>query len=83
MERMKAMSEKKEFGAIVRAKRMELDLTQQELAERSGITQAHISRIESGEYNSSVVTVCRLAKALHIPVESLLQSATDGERKCS
>ena len=41
-----------EFGCMVRRRRMELDLTQKELAERSGITQAHISRLENGEYNT-------------------------------
>lgn len=64
-----------EFGCMVRRRRMELDLTQKELAERSGITQAHISRLENGEYNTSSVTICKLAKALDIPVTKLIEAA--------
>lgn len=64
-----------EFGCMVRRRRMELDLTQKELAERSGITQAHISHLENGEYNISSVTICKLAKALNIPVAKLLEAA--------
>ena len=64
-----------EFGCMVRRRRMELNLTQKKLAERSGITQAHISRLENGEYNTSSVTICKLAKALNIPVAKLLEAA--------
>ncbi len=67
-------NENKSLGNVVRRRRIELDLTQQELAERSGITQAHISRIERGEYNTSSVTICKLAKALNIPVAKLLEA---------
>lgn len=66
--------EKESLGTIIRKKRMQLNLTQQQLADQSEITQAHISRIESGEYNPSSVTICKLAKALDIPVIKLLEA---------
>ena len=66
------------LGTMVRKRRIQKNLTQQQLAELSGITQAHISRIESMRYNPSSVTICKLAKALDIPVITLLAAV---ERK--
>ena len=40
------------------------DLTQQELAEASGITQADISRLENGTANPSLRTLKRLASGM-------------------
>ncbi len=44
--------------------RKELHLTQKELAERTGITQADISRIENGTRNPSLEMLKRLAKGM-------------------
>ena len=44
--------------------RKSLNITQKELSERTGITQADISRIESGTRNPSLEMVKRLAKGL-------------------
>lgn len=46
------------------AARAELNLTQKELSERTGITQADISRIENGTRNPSLNMIKRLAKGL-------------------
>ena len=55
--------------AIVAA-RMEQGITQKELAERSGIRQSNISRIESGASSPTISTLLSLAegmgKKLHI-----------------
>lgn len=44
--------------------REEKDLTQKELAEATGITQADISRLENGTANPSLRTLKRLAAGL-------------------
>lgn len=44
--------------------RKELHLTQKELSERTGITQADISRIENGTRNPSLEMIKRLAKGM-------------------
>ena len=44
--------------------RKEQNITQKELAERSGITQADISRIENGTRNPSLNVLKRLAKGM-------------------
>jgi transcriptional regulator with XRE-family HTH domain len=44
--------------------RIEKNLTQKELAERTGITQSNISRLERGNYNPSLAFLKRLAEGL-------------------
>ena len=44
--------------------RKKLDLTQKELSEKTGITQADISRIENGKRNPSLNMMKRLAEGL-------------------
>jgi len=44
--------------------RSELQLSQQQLSERTGINQSHISRLESGNYNPSLKFLKRLAAGL-------------------
>ncbi|ACL77605.1 helix-turn-helix domain-containing protein [Ruminiclostridium cellulolyticum] len=48
------------------------NLTQSELASRTGISQQHISMIENGERIGSVETLRELAKALDTSVDQLL-----------
>jgi DNA-binding XRE family transcriptional regulator len=45
-------------------RRLELGLTQGELAKRSGVPQSEISRIETGNGNPTVRTLAALAKIL-------------------
>lgn len=44
--------------------RNEQGLTQQELAEKTGIRQSNISRFEGGNYNPSLAFLVRIAKGL-------------------
>ena len=44
--------------------RHEAGLTQQELAERTGIQQANISRIENGNGNPSLATLTKIANGM-------------------
>ena len=47
-------------------RRAELGLTQEQLAERMGTSHSAISRIESGQHQTSVTTLQRLAEALDV-----------------
>lgn len=53
--------------------REEKSLTQEDLAQLTGIPQAHISRIENGNYNPSLAYLKRIAsglgKELHIQLK--------------
>lgn len=52
------------------AARQELQISQQDLSQRTGINQSHISRLENGNYNPSLKFLKRVAaglgKELHI-----------------
>lgn len=52
----------------IRTLRKEAGLTQEELAERSGLPQSHISRLESGKHSPSRVTLEKIAAALGLPI---------------
>ena len=66
----KALEPEYEVIRQVIAARAEQGLTQRELAERIGIKQSNISRLESGNYNPSLDFLRRVAaglgKELHI-----------------
>ncbi len=49
------------------------ELTQQQLAERIGVTRQTILAIEKGNYNPSVELALRLARALGTTVEALFE----------
>lgn len=53
-----------QFARLVIRKRMQLGLTQQELAERMGTSHSVVSRLESGQHRFNFATMRRLAKAL-------------------
>lgn len=55
-----------QLARIVIRRRMELDLTQEQLAKRMGTSHSAISRIESGQHGTSVKTLQRLATALEM-----------------
>ena len=56
------------FGAFVRQRRRELDLTQEELARRVGCAAITLRKIESEDLRASVQIAERLAMALAIPL---------------
>ncbi len=56
---------------LVRAWREYLSLTQKEVAEKAGITQAALSQMESGEKKLRKATLEKLAEALGVSVEQL------------
>ncbi len=54
----------KEVQALVLETRSQLKLTQSQLAKRSGVTQANISKIENGAYCPSLSVLQRIARGL-------------------
>ena len=57
--------------------RKEASMTQKELAEKSGIPQPHISRLESGQHSPSAKTIKALAKAMGLLPGDLDPSLVD------
>lgn len=61
----------------LKAKRTARGWSQQALADRVGMTQAHISRIEKGLHDPSLSACLRLAFALGCEVEDLVSERPD------
>jgi ribosome-binding protein aMBF1 (putative translation factor) len=55
-----------QVARMVIGRRIELGITQEQLAERMGTSSSTISRIESGQHVTSVTTLERLAGALGV-----------------
>ena len=60
------------FGTKIKELRMSAMLSQVELAKRSGIERAQISKIESGNINVTLDTLDKLSRALNKPLYELL-----------
>jgi transcriptional regulator with XRE-family HTH domain len=60
------------LGQTISERRRRLNLTQDELAERSGVNRAFISNIERGSRNPSIGAVASLAQALGMRPSKLL-----------
>jgi DNA-binding XRE family transcriptional regulator len=55
-------------GRKIRDLRSAAGMTQGELAERAGLTQSHVSRIETAEHRPNHFTLVKIAKALNAEV---------------
>ena len=63
------------FGDRVRQRRAELNMSQENLAHRSGLNRSYIGSLEAGQRNPSLETICRLAKALKVDAADLVRGA--------
>jgi transcriptional regulator with XRE-family HTH domain len=61
------------LGSNVRKNRTDLGLSQEQVADRSGVHATEVSRIEAGKRDPRVSTVERLAKALQMKPGQLLE----------
>ncbi len=59
---------KQRFGKAVRRRRRELDLSQEELAERAELHRTYLSGLERGEGNPSLEIIEKLVSALDISI---------------
>jgi transcriptional regulator with XRE-family HTH domain len=66
----------REIGAIIRNRRKELGLSQEQLSEKVGVSYQQIQRYENGGCMLNVENVQRVAKALDMPV-TLFFSCSD------
>lgn len=61
-----------DLGPRLREARELLELTQEEVAARSGVHATEVSRIEAGKRDPQVSTLLRLAKAVEVKPGQLL-----------
>jgi len=63
---------KKTFGSLLKQKRQELSLSRQALADRLGVTAAHVSWLEAGHRRPSFKLLHRVADNFDLDVHELL-----------
>jgi len=61
------------LGERVRAWRTDQGMTRRALAEASGVSERYLAQLESGQGNMSVLLLRRVARAMGVPVERLVQ----------
>jgi transcriptional regulator with XRE-family HTH domain len=71
------MMDYRTLGKRVRQQRMMCGLTQEELAEKSGISCSFVGHIERGEKKFSIGTLVALCNAMKISPNYLLQDSLD------
>ncbi len=64
------------FGISVRAKRSQLGISQEELADRAGLHRTYISDVERGSRNPSLASIEKLARALELSVPMLFERSS-------
>src|SRR5258707_11214087 len=64
------------LGKNLRLARLKAGLTQQELAAKANIRQAHVSQIEGGKLNPMLMTMVALAEAVGKDLRTLLRPPT-------
>lgn len=60
------------FGKKVRARRLELGLSQEELADKAGVHRTYIGMIERAEKNITLENIEKIAKSLGVTPKKLL-----------
>lgn len=61
------------FGQKVRAERIKLGLSQEQLASRAKVHRTYIGMIERAEKNITLENIEKVAKALNVPIDELMK----------
>ena len=72
------MSRKKSLGSTIAFLRDEASLSQEALAEKSGVHRTYISQLERDLKSPTVETLTRIAKALEMKLSTLIQLTEKG-----
>ena len=65
------------FGAVVRARRLEIGISQEALSSLASIERSHMGKIERGEHLPNLALISRLAQALKIRPGELVDATED------
>jgi putative transcriptional regulator len=74
---MSVMRPRHDIRNLLRQHRLMSGMTQQELAERVGVTRQTVLSIEKGKYTPSVALALSLAEVFEVSVEALFQLNKD------
>jgi len=70
----------KDFSVVLRRLRIENNLTQEELAERTGLHRTYISQLERGLKSPSLRTIDAVSGVLQIEISELMQLVVEETR---
>jgi len=62
-----------QFGLVVRSRRKQLGLSQEELATQADLHRTYIGMIERGEKNITLLNIEKLAHALGCPISAMFE----------
>jgi putative transcriptional regulator len=71
----------KQLNNTLKVQRAIKDLTQEQLAQRVGVTRKTINTVEKGKYIPSTYLALKLAKVFEVSVEELFQLIKDKTKK--
>ncbi|MFZ4986658.1 MAG: helix-turn-helix domain-containing protein [Blastocatellia bacterium] len=63
------------FGAVIRSRRQEIGISQEELASTAQVERSHMGKIERGTHSPSLALIFRLATALSVTPGGLVDHA--------
>ncbi|RMB01973.1 helix-turn-helix domain-containing protein [Eilatimonas milleporae] len=66
------------FGNNLRHYRQEAGISQDALAAKMGVDRAHVSAMERGQQNVTIITLWHAALALDVKPAALLETSEDG-----
>ncbi len=70
-------------GSKLRTARMGQLVTQEDLAKRTGISEATISRLENGLQSARISTIRKLALALGVPAPDIMSADADAHKEAA
>ncbi len=65
------------IGKRIQEYRQRIGLSQEQVAERAGISQNHVSRLEQGTHDPHFYTILQVAKVLNIPLDGLVSDFSE------
>lgn len=67
------MKDEEVFGILLKDLRKKKSISQEKLAEKTGLNRIFISLIETGKRNPTLTTICKLSQGLGIKPSELLK----------
>ena len=65
----------KALGKVIRDRRRELGLSQEQFGELAGMHRTYVGMVERGEKNITLTNIVKVGQALEIPASELLRLA--------
>lgn len=67
------MKDEEIFGNLIKDIRKDKSISQEQLAEKTGLDRTFISLIETGKRNPTLTSICKLSKGLNITTSELFK----------